>query len=104
MTPANFTRIASSINMGDGVAHFGARRQGRARLRPVKLHFDLPLDALTRKLRDRALRSAGAPFDPADGERFGEGVKRVWRNYQAERERAWPLLFDRALHRRDREE
>jgi 2-polyprenyl-3-methyl-5-hydroxy-6-metoxy-1,4-benzoquinol methylase len=61
-------------------------------------------DWISRELRDRALRAAGAPFDPADGERFGEGVQRVWRNYQAERERSWPLIFDRALHTRDREE
>ena len=57
-----------------------------------------------RQLRDRVLRAAGAPFDPADVTRFSDGVSRVWRDYQAERRRSWPLLFDRLLHVRDREE
>jgi 2-polyprenyl-3-methyl-5-hydroxy-6-metoxy-1,4-benzoquinol methylase len=69
----------------------------------LPLHYDLPRDALQRELRDRALRSAGAPFDPKDPDKFRDGVTRVWRDYQAERRRA-NLFLDLALHARDREE
>jgi 2-polyprenyl-3-methyl-5-hydroxy-6-metoxy-1,4-benzoquinol methylase len=70
----------------------------------LPFHFDLPRDRIARRLRDHVLKAAGAPFDPADPVGFSEGVTRVWRDYQAERQRAWPLLFDRALHVRNREE
>jgi 2-polyprenyl-3-methyl-5-hydroxy-6-metoxy-1,4-benzoquinol methylase len=70
----------------------------------LPLHYDLPRDAVQRELAERALRRAGAPFDPSNREQFHEGVKRVWRDYQAERRRSRSMLVDLALHARDREE
>jgi len=69
----------------------------------LPLHYDLPRDALQRELRDKALRSAGAPFDPEDRDGFMSGVQRVWRDYQAERRRS-SMLLDLAVHTREREE
>jgi 2-polyprenyl-3-methyl-5-hydroxy-6-metoxy-1,4-benzoquinol methylase len=70
----------------------------------LPLHYDLPRDAIQREMGERALRSAGAPFDPKDPSKFREGVTRVWRDYQAEKRRSLSMMIDVALHARDREE
>jgi 2-polyprenyl-3-methyl-5-hydroxy-6-metoxy-1,4-benzoquinol methylase len=66
--------------------------------------MEWPRDVWQRRLGERVLKAAGAPFDPTDPERFSDGVRRVWSEYQAERRRSWPLFFDRVLHARDRDE
>jgi SAM-dependent methyltransferase len=75
------------------------------------VHFDLPLDAFQRALAREALVAGGAPFDPADPERFRAGARRVWEIYQdARRSRrpplaAWPSHeIDRRVYERDRGE
>lgn len=78
----------------------------------MNFSFDLPLDGLQRELAETALKRCGAPFDPADREKFHESVKQVWGYYRALVLHATPrdpvrkvtLAMDREVHRRDYEE
>lgn len=77
----------------------------------MNLRYDRPLDHLQRDLAARALKLAGAPFDPAGEAEFRENVRRTWGYYRALVAKATPrgaagveLRIDRLLHRRYREE
>src|SRR4051812_24735033 len=66
--------------------------------------FDLPRDAIQRRVAATVLARFGAPFDPADGAEFRARVKAVWNDYVSQRN-AHPLhAWDRRFHQRKREE